>query len=1257
MTTLISNELESKVLAKASVSTLKLSLHIKFDGSEKTIPLATGKCTVGSSSRCQVQLPCPEVRPLHCLIVQEGDATTITRWAPGALLNGREFSTSEFILGDCLQIGDAEVTLVAQDQAASEKYLPAQPEVREETTAPPSFSNPPEKLAEETSRRSTLAVSSLESDRLVRQLWSANYNARQRCRNLVRSLRDVRIEAGDFDQQIEILQGQLRKAFDERGEISSELDHLRTESMRREEQVAEEMDRLISELNSAYEGSNDTASVQQLEQELKEALDQGESRIGQLQSELQRVQTTTESAQAQAAEQADLANRLRLEIEVLQSERGKFHETIAEFQRNQAKGEAADAARDGRIGELLRELEQVHCEILSAEERNAEQTKEFQELQSALQQAEQERQALSDSKSRFQESQGESEASLLERDQRIEQLEGELEAARLAVDESIQSNEEQSTHSKELREEVERLQAMREQLANKGEENLQRVVELEKLLSERDEHLSSFQGVLDKAQSARILAEEHEAAQEARGKLLETELDQLRKEREQIADSSSEMQHRIGELALWLGERDDQIGHLQHELAQAQAATASAEECGTEQTARFEELQAELAKAQEEREGLLAAHAEHQQQEQQWRQSLDERDREEQAFRTEQRTIAELLQQELNELQQQRDQLLAAQSEHVEHQQQWEQSLAERDLRIEEIQAEYQQVCESLQSFQKDAFDQIDTCQRLEKELEEACRQRDEIDGQHPEYESQIRDLHETLQYRDRQLVELSEELASLGQRRSEAQSELEQHRAVTEQLETDLQKVRDELQHSVDQTQQLQEKCIAAESKLALLEAELESKDAHLVESSLADSDLQQERDKLAETLETARGELESLREQVLAANRDAKAAVELAKASEEEKTDLASTREERSELVERLSADLEGARQELADERAQSQQVEQLYQQSQQDLDEAKSCLLAAEESLTERATTPAANEWQEPIADSEIPVAEETPDEEPVVSEEDANAAVARLQELSVWVDQANPSADAEEEVAEEEVEKEEFTPPSFIEQYGGEFTEDEPTSQPPLAENQPTAIVSPEPTADRLDDESEDAALEAYMQSMMERVRGGSGGEEVSASLPAEDLANKDPVAAVDAAVARVASESNVDFETEAPLNLESLRNSSQKPALPTDMVALRELANSSARTAIASHHKRQYAETALSKLLICVIATGLAAYVLLTTDDYLSLSALGGWIAGAVALVWGSRVVGVLLEAILQGSQSGGPPAEIPVEDEQLPIGG
>ena len=71
------------------------------------------------------------------------------------------------------------------------------------------------------------------------------------------------------------------------------------------------------------------------------------------------------------------------------------------------------------------------------------------------------------------------------------------------------------------------------------------------------------------------------------------------------------------------------------------------------------------------------------------------------------------------------------------------------------------------------------------------------------------------------------------------------------------------------------------------------------------------------------------------------------------EEQTLLTQQLETQTQVAERLATELEHMGSELAEERKQSEQIEGLYQQSQQELADAKECLLAAEKALLDQAS----------------------------------------------------------------------------------------------------------------------------------------------------------------------------------------------------------------------------------------------------------------------------------------------------------------
>jgi hypothetical protein len=68
----------------------------------------------------------------------------------------------------------------------------------------------------------------------------------------------------------------------------------------------------------------------------------------------------------------------------------------------------------------------------------------------------------------------------------------------------------------------------------------------------------------------------------------------------------------------------------------------------------------------------------------------------------------------------------------------------------------------------------------------------------------------------------------------------------------------------------------------------------------------------------------------------------------------------------------------------------------------------------------------------------------------------------------------------------------------------------------------------------------------------------------------------------------------------------------------DFAALRELANSTARTAIAEHRQRRHVESALTKSIVCVVASATSAYLMLTAPGVESPWFWGGCVTLVMA---------------------------------------
>ena len=60
------------------------------------------------------------MRPLHCLIVHDGDGLRVRRWADDTLVNGMPFDEARLEAGDILSVGpiDLEVVLPPPDEQA-----------------------------------------------------------------------------------------------------------------------------------------------------------------------------------------------------------------------------------------------------------------------------------------------------------------------------------------------------------------------------------------------------------------------------------------------------------------------------------------------------------------------------------------------------------------------------------------------------------------------------------------------------------------------------------------------------------------------------------------------------------------------------------------------------------------------------------------------------------------------------------------------------------------------------------------------------------------------------------------------------------------------------------------------------------------------------------------------------------------------------------------------------------------------------------
>ena len=164
--------------------------------------------------------------------------------------------------------------------------------------------------------------------------------------------------------------------------------------------------------------------------------------------------------------------------------------------------------------------------------------------------------------------------------------------------------------------------------------------------------------------------------------------------------------------------------------------------------------------------------------------------------------------------------------------------------------------------------------------------------------------------------------------------------------------------------------------------------------------------------------------------------------------------------------------------------------------------------------------------------------------------------------------------------------ELAPTSFIDKYRHLLDDESAASSsslaaPPLIDDE---FLSPAKAADRtVPADDSDEALDSYMASMMQRMRSHS-----PSALP--EPAPLPPVAVAPAEPAPL------DYDPDVPFEIESMKQGRRAPA-STDLAALREIANTSARSAIATHRKKRKVESAIGKVIVALTAFGTAGFLI------------------------------------------------------------
>ena len=626
----------------------RLSLQITRPGtSPRTIPLPVGKCTVGSSQRCHIRLPGEPIQPLHCLIVRSPAETQITRWAPGALLNGREFTSETIQPGDCVTLGDVQLQLVDQAEPiataqptataepispiAMESFVPAAPD-RAESIAPP----PPATTYEPPSVAAPADTSQLEADRLVLRLRSANTNTRQRCRGAIASLRNARDHSMQLGQQIVSLEGLIDALRDESLEKTVQLEQGRAEKIGQDQQSTAEIDRLTEEFDSLAQQlskreatlenllkdsrqlqqeieslqierkrlTTTAAEQQQLYGELEVTLAERDEQIEEISAELQQSLKLLQALETVQGEQSSHAEQLRDELTALQSQQQQQQAELANSREQQVELEQVLAQRDGQVAQLRTKLAEAQQSLLQLEQSGVDQVGANKLLKEQLTELQTEKSNWLEEESQHRQQQFDLQQELSARDESIHDLTQQLAISHDHFSKLQQQLDNQLNIAQGFETEALELRSQSEQQINEAAAHNQRRVQLEQIVKQQQQSLAALQHEADVSRNELDLSVQHVAQLEQEQVAADQQIADLQAEVNGQSTIATRLQQEKDDLLARRDTLSDQLEQTRQELeSTCRELDRSQQEC-RDQHVHIANRAEEIAEASQEIESL-----------------------------------------------------------------------------------------------------------------------------------------------------------------------------------------------------------------------------------------------------------------------------------------------------------------------------------------------------------------------------------------------------------------------------------------------------------------------------------------------------------------------------------------------------------------------------------------------------------------------------------------------------------------------------
>ena len=255
----------------------------------------------------------------------------------------------------------------------------------------------------------------------------------------------------------------------------------------------------------------------------------------------------------------------------------------------------------------------------------------------------------------------------------------------------------------------------------------------------------------------------------------------------------------------------------------------------------------------------------------------------------------------------------------------------------------------------------------------------------------------------------------------------------------------------------------------------------------------------------------------------------------------------------------------------------------------------------------------------------------------SDANVDSVLSRLVRAGVWRDGEGHAAEPTPSVAE---------PTIPIQQrwreapQPGEAVREEPSSvevvpdsdfpPQPLAPLPATPFEAPQQKHEAAN--QDDESIESYMERLLQRVRGDAGdAPKPAAPAPAPAYQASQPAPAEESHSEPAAAVS--DKPPAALVNPEEFVPRSQAPEMTSDLAAMRELANSAARSAIAKHQRKTTGKHVTGRLVgigVVLAASGALAYWAWSIPSI--TAAVGASVGFTASLYWCTRALGRMMSS-------------------------